>query len=87
MMFETCLASIVIILVWIGIQYFINPERFHANVSKLQWQREVSSYMGQEDYDKAEKRKEMGMGLGARCYHRIRDFLSYVRSYTTGRPR
>lgn len=71
----------------IAYQYFVNPERFEANIARLQWQREVSSYMGQQDYDNAKERKEMGMGLGARCYHRLRDFITYLRAYTTGRPR
>ena len=87
MYLETCLASIVIILVLMAYQYFVNPERFHANVMKLQWQREMADYEGNKDHDRAEERKRVGMGAGGRLYHRLRDFLTYVRAFTTGRPR
>ena len=87
MYLETCLASIVIILVLMAYQYFANPERFHANLMKLQWQRELADYEGNIDYERAEERKRMGMGVGGRWYNRLRDFLTYIRSFTTGRPR
>lgn len=87
MYLETCLASIIIILVLMAYQYFVNPERFQANVMKLQWQRELADYQGNNDYDRAQERKRSGMGVGGRMYHRVRDFLSYIRSFATGRPR
>jgi hypothetical protein len=87
MFLEACLASIVIILVLMAYQYFVTPEWFQVNVMKLQWQREMAAYEGNKDHDRAEERKRMGMGVGGRLYHRLRDFLTYIRSFTTGRPR
>lgn len=87
MYLETCLASIVIILVLMAYQYFVNPERFQANVERLRYKREISDYMGNQDYDRARERKELGMGLGHRTYHRLRDLGTFLKAYFTGRPR
>ena len=80
MIFVMCLITIIIMLISLGVLYLRYPELIQMNIN-------YSSQMGLEDYDKAEERKRLGMGAGGRLYHRLHDFLTYIRAFTTGRPR